>query len=176
MGSFNRVDKYEKLYYKELERREALNRRVSLPLGLIMVLFGTIPSYFIPVIEENIFHWKNKIIFICLLGMVFTLGLTVYHLIKSYLWSNIRHRKRYRYIYVPLPDEIEDYLKRVEDPEKEYREMMVENYAISTRINFLINNKREGHFHKTLEWLVYTLLVAALLIFIINYPLVSVIF
>jgi len=75
-----------------------------------------------------------------------------------------------------LPDEIEDYLKRVEDPGKEYREMMVENYAISTRINFLINNKREGHFHKTLEWLVYTLLVAALLIFIINYPLVSVIF
>ncbi len=176
MGNFNRVDKYEKIYYKELDRRDDLNRRISLPLSLIMVLFGTIPSYFIPVIAKDIFHWRNQIIIPFLIIMLGTLGTAIYNLIKSYLWLNIWNRRRYKYVITPLPDEIEEHLKYLEDPEKEYNEMMVENYVISTRLNFLINNKREGHLHKTLECIVYTLLVAAVIVLIIKYPLVLVLF
>lgn len=176
MNSINRLVIYEKRYYNEINRRDEINRRVSLPLGLIVLLFGTIPSYFLPALTKNIASWKNRFLMLFILIMIIALIKATIYLVKTYLWVNIRERKKYEYAIIPLPDEIENYLKGVDRQEEEFHDLMLDSYLAAIKKNYHQNNIKEYYLYKGVEWIIYTLCILGAAVILLNCRLILLFF
>lgn len=163
--NIDKLELYKEMYYNELERRELINSRITLPLGIIVVVFGTIPTYFLPIIINNIYSPKNIILIILLLLMTFTLILSTVFVTKTYIWKSIFSLKKYEYAFIPLPEDIEIYLKTEDGKNDCIEDLLLEAYADTIKVNYKENNNKESFLHEGLKWLICSVSIGAVMIF-----------
>lgn len=110
-----RLQMYREMYYYELDMKERINSRVSIPLGIITLLasaaFCFIKDFF------NIPKSSLKVVcFILLILYIIFLIASIVSIIYSYYG--------YEYHYLPKPQEIDNYIEEI----KSYYEDNYEKY------------------------------------------------
>lgn len=164
MDNKYRLDIYKERYYNEINDRYVLDSRITLSISLITLLFGSIPTYFLPLLINNIKSNKIVLLLIILILVCVSLVLSTIYLIKMYMYPYLFHNFKLRmtaifnrkhskykvfwsmkfsdnfigYIYniLPLPGEIELYYEELEEEygEEEAQDIIL-NYMISMYAN-----------------------------------------
>lgn len=164
MDNKYRLDIYKERYYNEINDRYVLDSRITLSISLITLLFGAIPTYFLPLLINNIKSNKIVLLLIVLILMCVSLVLSTIYLIKMYMYPYLFHNFKLRmtaifnrkhskhkvfwsmkfsdnfigYIYniLPLPGEIELYYEELEEEYgEEAAQDIILNYMISMYAN-----------------------------------------
>lgn len=115
-----RLNLYKQMYYFELEQKEKINSRISIPLGVIVVLIGGMGYFFkyINKMPNEIWVGYYKI-------SLFSFGLLI---ICSILFV-IRAYYGYEYMYVSIPCKLEEnYTKLVDYYDNNYEEYFKDYY------------------------------------------------
>ena len=159
-----RLDIYKERYYNEINDRYVLDSRITLSISLITLLFGSIPTYFLPLLINNINSSKIVLLLAMLILMCVSLVLAAIYLIKMYMYPYLFHNFTLRikalfvrdeydqkafvkmnfsdnfigYIYniLPLPGEIEFYYEELsEEYGEEEAQDIILDYMISMYAN-----------------------------------------
>ncbi|UTC83813.1 hypothetical protein [Treponema denticola] len=134
-------------YEYEQERKNQLNNMISIPLGLISVLFGFLAYFFGNLPPSNSAR-------ILLLIFYFFLVLSILALINCIIFF-VRHQIGYDYAYIADPNDIDNYKKRLIEYYKtqgktnicelvtgELRETLYNFYLDGSQINIKNNEKK----------------------------------
>ncbi|CAJ1001012.1 hypothetical protein [Brevibacillus aydinogluensis] len=106
MDNHDNHDLFKEMYYFEHERRETINGRISLPIGVLPILIGA-GLYCLDTQDEvSLGNW-TCLFHISLTLYFCSLTVTTYFLMRAYLG--------YKYSYLPLPSEIDKYSKDLMD-------------------------------------------------------------
>jgi hypothetical protein len=148
----SRLDLYKELYFKEVEKKDALNDSLNLPFGLISALLAVWFYY-----SVNYDYKFNSCIFyifiICLFISLILLIVAVFFLLKSY----INLFRDYRYSILPAVDEIDRYYVQlvewykenkgtVQDADNEFEEYLVDIYRDASSNDSHENIRRSENF------------------------------
>ena len=155
-------DLYEKLYFHEIQVREALGGRLQTPMAIIVSLIGVI-AYLL----QNFDKVQNGFVttlFICLLVLsIVALFVGIYFFVRSWFGST--------YAFLPSADATEQYRQLLQKTYEQYKdgdslaETYLNNYLCSKYIecatqNTQCNDLRSLNVHKTNS----TLIVATALV------------
>lgn len=148
---------YESVYKFEIERKDAINSRLSFPIAILTLLLGAITFFIkdLPTFENNVY---------CYIFYSFAFFLVTSIFYSIYLF--VRSLFGYRYAYLrPLGmidkvvRDLKKYNEKVEKDkraniENELSVFLLEQYCSSSDINRDLNKKKTGYFRKTLKALV----------------------
>lgn len=156
-------EKYElfkELYWKTLDQRNELYERVNLPLTIILGLATIVGYYFrfIPLVQYKFLDIVFLVIFLFMVGAIV---LSICHLIKSY--------HNYEYGFLPLSDDIDQYLKSLHDYYSENQGDNIESESINQDLkegltvkyikyetkNRRNNEKRKKNLYKANRYLIW---------------------
>lgn len=160
---------YESVYRFEIERKDAINSRLSFPIAILTLLLGAITFLIkdLPNFENNIY---------CFFFYFFAFLLVISFLYSIYLF--VRSLFGYRYAYLrPLGTidkvvrDLKKYNEKVKadkkaDIKNELSVFLLEQYCESSDINRDLNKKKTGYFRRTLKALV----ASALFLFLALMP------
>ncbi|OLN21986.1 hypothetical protein BTO30_11675 [Domibacillus antri] len=158
---------YKELYYKEMERKEQINARVQIPLGLIVVLIS------------GIFYCANSMHQVPESGRIaflFFLSVSLISLFVAIFFIN-KCIFRNKFGYFPLPSEIKTYQDSLYEHYQKIKEkcdvdaetyvnqkiskFLIESYIIGTDNNIRTNDSRTKFLQKS------SLAVSASVIFLV---------
>ncbi|MGQ7279984.1 hypothetical protein ACT91Q_18730 [Brevibacillus thermoruber] len=129
----DRHELYKEMYYYELEQKEKINNRLGILIGILPVLFGA-GFYCLENSDQvNLGNWTT-IFYIILSLFLLSLVLTTIYIIRTYLG--------YKYRYLSLPSDIEQYLHALRgfyESEGNYTEEVVNQLISSDLKEFLTN-------------------------------------
>lgn len=156
----------EKNYYFELERRNHIDRKINVPIGIITVLVGSLHYFF----QE----WKGFIVnslllytyLAILLGLGISIAISIYFHIRAY-WGH-------QYMRMASPSQLYhhyeytcDYFRN--DPHKvseESIDFILEQYQKSAEHNVKVNDFRLTYYHKGMASIIISIGIGLLLIFL----------
>lgn len=169
------TDFLKEMYYFEIDRKDKLNSKLTIPLSVTVLLFGII-SYFL----KNIFYISTdytSVIFLFLFFIILVYAIrTVYFLIKSFF--------RYTYNYLPTASVIDNDIKNVikyyksdyfetYDNDKiivmintRVEEIIIENYIECIDQNILSNDLKNEYISKSVN----SIIIMMIVIFITSVP------
>lgn len=104
--SSEKRDLFKEMYYFELERKESINSRISVPIGVITILSGAV-FYFLNIIDK-VPNMKLKLS----VKIIFWLFLIV--VISTIVLTAMAYYG-YKYFYIPIPRDIEKDYKIIQD-------------------------------------------------------------
>lgn len=165
MKKFDNHDLFKEMYYHELERRDAINGRIGIPLGVLPLLIGA--GLYIYDNKDNVdfgsWNWafNSALIVYCLL-----LLLASYNLSRAYIG--------YKYGYFPLASDLEKYKDNVfsfyEDEDEETQNELVsikirifltKLYKENTDRNMIQNERKLQFLWRSGLFIISSLLVGA---------------
>jgi hypothetical protein len=118
-----RLEMYKGMYYYELDIKEKINSRISLPLGIIILLLGGGFCFIKDMFDFTQCTMRNIYIILLISYIIFVIG-SIISLINSYYG--------YEYHYLPETSVIEKYIEDVKEYyNKNYEEYFSENSCIS---------------------------------------------
>lgn len=172
------LDFYKELYYFELDRKDKINSYLSFPLAILVLIIGVVsyflnnlPSFNINSILSNLFH----LFLICLSVNILC---SLYYFIKSIYG--------YGYGYIATATEIDSYIKKLEEYNKEaptkqrenietaFEELLLKQYSEYSSINSKNNDTKSRCLHNTSKSLVIALIfiiLSSVPFFILKYNL-----
>jgi len=106
-----RYDLYLQSYYAEIERREKLYARLSLPFGVIVALFGFL-SYTFKLSLSGISNCEQIVFYVLFMFSTFALVLACYHFKQS--WSKDAD------MFIPTSNLSEEYYQSLVNTYSEY--------------------------------------------------------
>lgn len=180
MSTFNKLEFYREIYYKEIERKCDLNNDLSLPIGIISIL-STALFFFL-----STFDYKLSVIYtsffsaFALLGIISIVTSIVFLILAydSHPWAK-------PYDYLGYPNQISefhsDYIKYFEETEAnnsavedkadtELVNYLLKAYIRTSTINMVKTDARSSQLHKSKSYLLlsFILLLLAFIPYIIN--------
>lgn len=180
MSTFNQLDFYKEIYYKEIERKCDLNNDLSLPIGIISIL-STVFFFFLSTFDYKT-NYIVSIIFIgfALIGIVFIVVSIIYLILAydSHPWAK-------PYDYLGFPTEIAEFCNEYKSyfeetdgdtsdvntkTDKELEKYLIEAYIRTSTVNMRKTDARSSQLHKSKSYLLvsFILLLFAFIPFIVN--------
>ncbi|MFT3824886.1 MAG: hypothetical protein QM731_13265 [Chitinophagaceae bacterium] len=165
----NRFDYYKDVYFRELDKKDAINNSLSLPIGLITALIASV-FYLLSNFDYKFSYPISGVFLLLVIIAVIQLAISIYHLIKSYNGFP----DKYNYLLLPDNDVVEKYyadLKAyyattgVDNSDKDLEEYLVKEMAKNTGENQR-NNLRKTKFSYNCE----KFLIRSLIFIIISLP------
>ena len=175
----NRFDFFKEAYLEEINRREQINARISIPTGILTVIIGGEIYLFqnLPSISS-----MKSVIFYGLL-FIFTITLVICFIYASKCYCKLGFHKPggYQYSYIPDATSLNDYIKVLEQvyddnityyeaigQEKEkfvnttFEKYIIQNFIEGSTINRKSNYERTAALNVLAMWLIISLLLGAL--------------
>ncbi len=180
-------DFYKELYEKEIDYKEKISNRISVPIGIISLLSG-LDSYLLlnTAFSTNDSYCIALLVLIVLFNV--SLGVSVYYTVKSY--------HGYKYLYISYPKEIEEYSKPLRNYYSENydaffsntdlsieeltynhvkKELLYEMYLTMSDHNMKLNKKKTKYLFRTGMSIAIAIIlgIAASTVFILQYKIVQ---
>ena len=159
-----RIGIYSESYSFELQRKDRLSSMISIPTGIVTLLFGAV-GYFYRIIPTIDSPYLSLSLCIAVAVMFIILLFASISLIKSYFG--------YTYSYLPTSRQLEDYWNELSDYqqlngvqsdeiEDDFKNFLIQYYCDANEINIANNDKKSGYFHKANQAIVAVLVLAFL--------------
>ncbi|MCI4058986.1 hypothetical protein MMK25_24305 [Bacillus cereus] len=99
-----KIDLFKDMYYYELEQKEKINNRITIPIAIITLLVGLAVYYFkgLPNIETNFWGCIFFVIYGIYILLIFV---SIWFIFKAYY--------NYKYSYLPTPEVIEGDINKI---------------------------------------------------------------
>lgn len=159
-----RFDFYKELYYKELERKKALNDSLTLPIGVITGVIAWLFYFY------NNYYNKSDLaiptwVFIIYLLSLTALILSVLFLILSYFEPKFKRKKyfitsAYDYYYIDFADKYENFYKEnnsKQNKTEDLEELLIEHFISCSQYNTSLNDRKTARLLRTKLFLVSSL-------------------
>ena len=165
----NLLPLYESVYKFEIERKDAINSRLSFPIAILTLLIGSITFFIkdLPALENNIYSY---LFYLLIFFMFASIVYSIYLFVRSLFG--------YRYAYLrPLGTidkvvrDLKKYNAKIAKDERvdindELSVFLLSQYCSSSDINRNLNKKKTGYFRRTLK----ALIVSSLFLFLSFLP------
>jgi len=163
-------DIFRQRYYFETQRQDRIKSNLSIPLSLIVLVFGVMVFYL-----KHLYLFINTDYISILFVVVFTttillIFLDIYYLIKSFY--------NYKYSYLPEPKEMKKYFEGMEEYcqkigkdealRKEIDNQMEIWFMEGAQKNMSNNDKRSGFIHRsntTMIFIIISVIICSVLFF-----------
>lgn len=164
------LDFYRESYHSELENKEKINNRITVPISIVTLLIGSLFFYFDKIDKIN--SDVSKVFFILFLGMsVIAILFSIFFLFKAYYG--------YQYDYIPLISEIKNfedllYAYHINDGKTEQQageftkrdvELFLAKVYVKSTTNNMIENERKLKYLRHAGWSLSVVLLTAVLAF-----------
>lgn len=164
-----RLELYRERYYFELGRKDQLKNGVTLPLGLVTLLFGSL-DYFLTVSFKIVNPNVKAISGLFIIIMFGSLLRAAYLLWKSYY--------KYTYAYIPSCKDLENYWTELNNYYQQYPNLgdtsdIYKNYLLNeikkdTDENIDLNAKRTDYQHHVNTFIMIALISAVLTLSLVH--------
>lgn|GEM_PF-3198306 len=151
-----RLELYKEEYHKEFDRKSKIDSRLTLPYGIITVLFGLLANFFNRM-NSSLIRFSGLMYLAGIIGFIICLAFAVCRLIRSYYG--------YEYRYMPNSLEQEKYYKKLDnlyenDEDKIYffNKFLITKYCRCNKRNSIINDIRSELLHKTNNFIIAALI------------------
>jgi predicted membrane channel-forming protein YqfA (hemolysin III family) len=147
----NKFDFYNDLNFKEEDKKNQINNSLSLPIGIITGLVAGL-FYLLTAFDFKLSFWDSIVFSVISLTSIFFLGISIFHLIKSY--SNFH--KGYDYAYLADTIDLDKYYKELkkyyntnpiltDTSDTEFELYIFDELVKNTDINQKNNKKKNKH-------------------------------
>jgi len=170
MDSKRRLEFYKERFYFELGRKDQLKNGVTLPLGLITLLLGSL-EYFIVNSSKIPSSFIKILVGLLIIGMCCFLIHAGYLLWKSYY--------KHTYDYIPNCRNLEKYwldlneyykeYPHLGNPEQNFETFLIDEFINDADKNIELNNKRSNLLLKVNTKIIFALILAFITFTLINF-------
>jgi ABC-type sugar transport system permease subunit len=162
---------YKESYNAELENKEKINNRITVPISILTLLIGGILIYFKEI--DKISNVISKVFFILFLGLsIIAILFCVFFLFKAYYG--------YTYKYIPLLKDIQDYQNGLIDyylnENHNYEnasylaeldvQLYLENIYVESTTNNMEQNEKKLRYLRQAGWALSSILLTSVLAYL----------